>query len=97
LEVIAMATRKQVEAARRNVKKAQAGARSARTISKLPRAVRQDLGRQGAKARQRGGAPGHRLEDRTRPELYELAKRRNVPGRSRMGKWELIEALRRAG
>jgi Rho termination factor, N-terminal domain len=92
-----MATGKQVQAARRNVKKAQAAARSKKTLSKLPRAVRQDMGRQGAKARQRGGRPGHRLEDRTRPELYELAKRRNVPGRSRMGKWELIEALRKAG
>jgi hypothetical protein len=25
-----------------------------------------------------------------------MAKRRNIRGRSRMGKWELIEAIRRA-
>ena len=37
-----------------------------------------------------------RLEDRTRTQLYEEAKRKNVPGRSRMGKHELIRALRSA-
>jgi hypothetical protein len=27
-------------------------------------------------------------------QLYELAKKRNVRGRSKMGKWDLIDALR---
>ena len=89
-----MATRKQVQAARRNVKKAQAAARSKRTIAHLPESTRRDLGRQAAKARQRGGQPGHALEDRTREELYDLAKKRNLRGRSKMGKWDLIRALR---
>jgi len=89
-----MATTKQVRAAKRNVKKAQTAARRKRTIANLPRATRQDLGRQAAQARARGGAPGRALEERTRQQLYEEAKRRNVPGRSRMGKWELIRALR---
>jgi hypothetical protein len=51
-----MATRKQKQAARRNIKKAAAGARSKRTISKLPKRVRTALGKQANKVkRARGG------------------------------------------
>jgi hypothetical protein len=89
-----MATKKQTEAAKRNVKKAQRAARAKRTIANLPESTRRDLGRQAAKSRQRGGRPGHSLEDRTRQDLYALAQKRDIPGRSKMGKWELIEALR---
>src|SRR5215813_12415274 len=91
-----MASTKQVGAARRNIKSAQRAARRKKTISNLPRATRQDLGRQAARARSRHGAAGHALEDRTRPQLYEVAKKRNIPGRSRMGKWDLIKAIRKA-
>jgi Rho termination factor-like protein len=90
-----MATRKQTTASRKNIRKAQAASKRKRTISKLPRSVRQDLGRQAAASRRRGGKAGRALEDRTRPQLYEEAKRLGIPGRSRMGKWELIEAIRR--
>jgi hypothetical protein len=69
-----MATRKQVQAAKRNIRSAQKAARSKRTIAHLPEATRRDLGRQASKARQREGSAGHALEDRTRPQLYELAK-----------------------
>ena len=89
-----MATRKQGAAAKRNVKKAQSAARSRKTISHLPESVRRDLGRQASRARSRGGKPGRALEDRTRQQLYEQAKKENIPGRSKMGKWDLIEALR---
>ena len=89
-----MATTKQVQAARRNIQKAQRAAKTKRTIAHLPEATRRDLGKQAAKARQRGGRAGHALEDRTREQLYELAKKRNIRGRSRMGKWDLIRALR---
>jgi hypothetical protein len=92
-----MATKKQVSAAKRNIGKARQAAKSKRTIAHLPRAVRQDLSRQAAKSRARGGKPGRNLEDRTRQDLYELAKRKNISGRSRMGKWDLIEAIRKAG
>jgi hypothetical protein len=91
-----MATRKQVEAARSNVGKAQRAARRKRTLANLPAETRRDMGRQAAKARQRGGEPGHMYEDRTRRQLYEVARKRGIRGRSRMGKWELIEALRRS-
>lgn len=92
-----MATRKQVQAARSNVKKAQAAAKRKRTIVHLPEGTRRDLGRQGAAARRRGGRPGAALEDRTREQLYELAQKRNIRGRSKMGKWELVQALRAKG
>ena len=92
-----MATRKQVQAARKNITTARAAATRKKTITKLPRSVRQDLGRQGAKARARDGKAGRGLEDRNRTQLYERAKQLDIPGRSRMGKWELIEAIREAG
>ena len=91
-----MATRKQTQAAKRNIKKATTAARRRRTIAKLPKATRQDLSRNAAAARKRGGKPGRSLEDRTRQQLYEVARERNVPGRSRMGKAEPIAALRRS-
>jgi hypothetical protein len=89
-----VATRKQVQAAKRNVKKAQATATRKRTIAHLPEATRRDLSKQASKARLRGGRPGHALEDRTREQLYELAKRKDIRGRSKMGKWDLVRALR---
>jgi hypothetical protein len=89
-----MATKKQVQAAKRNIKKATAAAKRKRTIAKLPEATRRDLGKQAAKARQRAGRAGRALEDRTRDQLYALAKKRNIRGRSKMGKWDLIRALR---
>jgi hypothetical protein len=96
-EVREMASKKQIQAAKRNIKSAQKVARSRRTISKLPAETRRDLGRQAARARMRGGTPGRSYEDRTRQDLYEVAKRMNIPGRSKMGKWDLITAIRKAG
>jgi hypothetical protein len=89
-----MATKKQTQAARRNVKRAQSAAKSKRTLANLPESTRRDLGKQAAKGRRRGGEAGHALEDRNRQQLYELAKERGIPGRSKMGKWELIDAIR---
>jgi hypothetical protein len=91
-----MATRKQIQAAKRNVKSAQQAAKRKRTIASLPASTRRELGKQGARARARGGAAGHRLEDRNREQLYELAKEKGIPGRSKMGKWDLIQAIRKA-
>jgi hypothetical protein len=90
-----MATRKQTEAAKRNVKKAQATAKRKRTLANLPKSTRRGLQEQAQRGRRRGGSAGHALEDRNRQQLYELAKKRNIPGRSKMGKWELIDALRK--
>ena len=90
-----MAGTKQQTAAKKNIKKAQAEARRKKTLAKLPKETRRDLGRQAAKSRQRGGAAGHALEDRNRTQLYERAKVLGIKGRSKMGKWDLIEAIRR--
>ena len=92
-----MASQRQRQAAKRNIRKAQTAARRKKTITKLPKSVRRDLGRQAAKSRQRGGKPGRALEDRTRQDLYQVAKRKRIAGRSSMGKWDLIRAIRRAG
>jgi hypothetical protein len=91
-----MATERQVDAAKKNIQKAQKAATRKRTIAKLPAATGRELGKQAAKGRSRGGEAGRALEDRNRQQLYELAKERRIPGRSRMGKWELIEAIRSA-
>ena len=91
-----MATRKQTQAARSNIRKAQSAARKKRTIAHLPKSTRRELGKQAARGRTRHGRAGRNLEDRNRTQLYEIAKRRDIPGRSRMGKWDLIQAIRRA-
>jgi len=92
-----MATAKQRQAARRNITKAQSAAKRKRTIAHLPKSTRRALGQQAARGRSRGGQPGRALEDRNRQQIYEVAKRKGIPGRSKMGKWELIEAIRKAG
>jgi hypothetical protein len=90
-----MATTKQRHAAKRNVQKARKAATSKRTIANLPKRTRSELGKQAARGRRRGGRPGHRLEDRNRQQLYEIAQRENITGRSKMGEWELITAIRK--
>lgn len=57
----------------------------------LPAATRSALGRQGAAvaARERTGADA----PKTRAELYEMAKQRGIPGRSKMGRDELARRL----
>jgi hypothetical protein len=86
-----MATKKQTDAAKRNVKKAQSGAKSKRTLAHLSAAKKTALGKQGAAVaqRKRTGAS----EPKTRSEFYEIAKRRGLPGRSKMGRDELAQAL----
>jgi hypothetical protein len=96
MEVRQMASTRQVQAAKRNVKKAQQAARQKRTIAHLPKSTRRELGKQAARGRRRGGQAGRALEDRNRQQLYEIAKDRNIPGRSKMGKWDLIRAIRRS-
>ena len=83
-----MATTKQREAARRNVKKAQAGAKSKQTLKHLSSSTRTALGKE-ANAVRRGDQP-------TRKELESEARRLNIRGRSKMGKSELKRAVSRA-
>lgn len=86
-----MASRKQVAAAKQNVTKAQRAARSKKTIAHLPKSARSALGKQGAAVAQRKRSGGS--TPKTRAELYEIAKRRDLPGRSKMGRAELAAAL----
>ena len=89
-----MATEKQRQAARRNVRKAQRAAKEQRTLAHLPKGTRRALQEQAQRGRRRGGEPGHALEDRNRSQIYEVAKGMEIPGRSKMGKSELIHAIR---
>jgi hypothetical protein len=92
-----MATTKQRETARRNVKKAQAGARAKRTIAHLSSETRRDLGREGAKAaaRKRGASrgTGTGAGAMTAAELRREAAKLGIDGRSKMGKAQLIAAV----
>jgi hypothetical protein len=83
-----MATTKQRQTARRNVKKAQAGAKRKQTLKNLPKSTRTALGKEAAAVR-RGESP-------TRKELEEDARRLDIKGRSKMGKAELKRAVARA-
>ena len=83
-----MATSKQRETARKNVKKAQQGARSKQTLKRLSPETRTALGKE-ANAVRRGDEP-------TRKDLEAEARRLGIEGRSKMGKAELKRAVARA-
>ena len=92
-----MATQKQRQTARRNVKKAQSGARRKRTIANLSSKTRSALGREGAKAaaRKRGASrgTGTGAGAMTVTELRREAARLGIDGRAKMGKAQLIRAV----
>jgi hypothetical protein len=92
-----MATDKQRQAARRNIKKAQAAASKSKTISHLSSDTRSALGREGAKAaaRKRGATSGTGTGAgaMTVTELRREAARFGIDGRSKMGKAQLIRAV----
>ena len=75
------------EIAARTVNKERARSGEARTSSKLSR---EDIS-----SSRRGGLRSHRKgpRGRTRDQLYEEAKSRNIRGRSKMSKAELLRAL----
>ena len=63
---------------------------AARTVNKH----RRGEGRTRNKHTQGTGNPNQGYEARTRDELYNIAREKDIPGRSGMSKQELIEALR---
>jgi hypothetical protein len=83
-----MATQKQREAARKNVKKAQAGAKQKQTLKNLPKQTKTALGKEANKVRSG--------EEPTRRELEQQARKLDIAGRSKMGKAELKRAVARA-
>lgn len=74
-----MATKKQVQAAKRNVRKAQQGAKKKRTIAHLPKSTRRELGKQAARGRSRGGKPGPRSRTGTASSSTRSRNRRASP------------------
>ncbi|HWE33356.1 MAG TPA: Rho termination factor N-terminal domain-containing protein [Solirubrobacteraceae bacterium] len=92
-----MATQKQRAAARKNVKKAQAGAREKRSLANLSSSTRSAMGREGAKAaaRKRGASKGTGTGAgaMTVTELRREAAKLGIEGRSKMGKAQLIRAV----
>jgi hypothetical protein len=85
---VTMASRKQVAAARKNVRKAQSAARGKQTLKQLSAKTRTALGREANKVR--------RGEAKTRKELDAEARKLDISGRSKMGKDELRRAIARA-
>jgi hypothetical protein len=83
-----MATQKQRQAAKKNVKKAQETAKQKQTLKSLNKKTQTALGKESA-AVQRGDSP-------TRKELEEEARKLNIEGRSKMGKAELKRAVSNA-
>jgi hypothetical protein len=86
-----MATRKQTAAARKNVRKAATAARQQRSLANMPKSTKTALGKQGAAVAQRKRTSSS--IPKTRQELYEEAKRRNIKGRSTMGRDALARAV----
>lgn len=88
-----MATTKQRQAAKSNVKKAIKASQKKRSIARMPAKTKSALGKQGAAVAQRKRTGGS--QPKTRQELYREAQRRDLPGRSKMGRDELERALAR--
>jgi hypothetical protein len=65
---------------------------AARSVNKQ----RRQEGRTPNKRSQGTGNPNRGYEARTRDELYNIAKEKKIPGRSKMDKQELVQALRGA-
>jgi hypothetical protein len=86
-------TKAQSAAARKNIRKATSAAKKSRSLAHMSKKTKTALGKQGAAVAQRKRSGGS--EPKTRQELYDEAKRRDIPGRSKMGRAELARALGR--
>jgi hypothetical protein len=64
---------------------------AARTVNKQ----RREEGRTPNKRTQGTGNPNQPLPERTKDELYNMAKDMDIPGRSKMDKDELVNAIRK--
>lgn len=92
-----MVTAKQTQTARTSVKNARHAVASKKTMASKktivhrPAKTKTAPGKRGTVMTQRSrSVPG---TARTRAELYEIAKRKDLPGRSRMGRDELARKL----
>ena len=72
------------------------GERSEEFAARTVNMHRRQEGRTPNKRTQGNGNPNRGYEARTRDELYNIAKQKTIPGRSKMDKQELVQALRGA-
>jgi hypothetical protein len=86
-----MATKKQTAAAKKNIRKAAKAAKQQKSLANMPKATKTALGKQGAAVAQRKRTGSS--SPKTRQELYDIAKKRQLQGRSKMGRDELARAL----
>lgn len=73
-----------------------AGGSGQTTSAASKQAARKSSARRAAATREGTPRPGQRLEAMTKIELMDLARKRDIAGRSRMRKEELLQALRKA-
>lgn len=73
----------------RGVPKKRAKEIAARTVNK----DRREEGRTPKKTTSGTGNPNKKLNERSKDELYNLAKQKNIEGRSSMNRGELLKAL----
>jgi hypothetical protein len=66
---------------------------AARTVNKR----RREQGETPNRTTQGTGNPSSRLEDRSKQELYNRAKKLKIEGRSKMDKSELVKAIKKKG
>ena len=66
------------------------------TSPSAKQAARKSSARRAAASRKGAPRPGQRLEAMTKDELMDLARKRDLSGRSSMRKAELLEALRKS-
>lgn len=88
-----MAVDKQIKAAKKKIGDVAEAAKEKLTTTRLPKKVKTVLEKpQAAAAKLKKGASS---SPKTRKELYEEAKKRDIPGRSKMSKEQLARALRK--
>ncbi|MCW1937162.1 Rho termination factor N-terminal domain-containing protein [Pseudomonas sp. MDMC_285] len=73
-----------------------AGGSGQKTSAASKEAARKSSARRAVATREGVPRPGQRLEAMTKTELMELARKRDISGRSSMSKDELLQALRKA-
>ena len=92
-----MATTRPTQAIKRNVTKAGPGATARKTTAQLGQKTRPAPGKQPTLGKQTAGVahrkPASGATPKTRAELYEIARRRDLPGRSKMSRDQLAKRL----
>ena len=87
---------KQYEDIKKSIKKRGKSSKAAKEIA--ARTVNKQRRKEGMTSNKKTkgtGNPNQKLEDRTKDELYNNAKKLNIEGRSKMSKHELVNAIRK--